>query len=150
MMVVRQTENDKRLVEMLHVSFTACGITDLVTSIVSLRLGDLSKVTIYINLEVNIVATVEEAVHNFYMLIMKHLSMFENLKEIVFFTCHFVAPVYLLLCISLNRYGGKIWNWCKYSYGLCSAVEHTITTPTIISVHINKEYSLLIIQICRN
>ena len=131
-------------------SFNACGITDLlVTSIVSLRLSDLSKVTIHINLEVNIVATVEEGVHNFYMLIMKHLSMFENLRKL-YFTCHFMAPVYLLLCISLNRYGGNIWNWCKYSYGLCSAIEHTKPTPTIISVHMNKESSLLLIQICRN
>lgn len=52
--------------EMLHVSLNACGITDLVTSFVSLKLGGLSKVTIHIHLEVNIVATVEEAVHNFF------------------------------------------------------------------------------------
>lgn len=59
MIVVRQTETDKRLVEMsVYVSHNACGITDLVISFVSLKLGGLSNVTIYIHLEVNIVATV--------------------------------------------------------------------------------------------
>lgn len=113
------------------------------TSFVSVKLGGLSKVTIHIHLAVNIVATVEEAVCNSFMLIVKHLSMFEDLKKL-YFTCNFMAPVYLL-CIPLNWYGGKIWSWCKYSYGLRSAVEHTITMPTIISVYMNKESSLLII-----